>query len=442
MEEATNEASLDHQIPQTPFANTIGKYVDESVYRAIGTRLSRRENYCDNWTKYSQHWNKATVRLYTLLRMLGFHDGDSVFKWFESENVDDFWLPLNTSILRKIESEALPAFNSLEFAKTQSYVMSDAKQMDEENLVRPFFARQYHQEKQKSQPKHRCIEHGIDHFADMGQIGKGSSAHVRHFRHEDSGNDSGRDFACKRLLRVIYANLESHRNQLECFKKEIEALSRLEYHPHIVGLVASFTDLESFSLILYPIADKVLLDLLKQTDPLSDQDFATLRSSFNCLATALEFLHANSIRHKDIKPSNILLSGGRVLLCDFGISHRWTDSENGTTEGGYSSFTHRYAAPEVLRVDARRNSKADIWSLGCVFLEILSVTKGCSYDQIMNGRGLSYSLVQDHDMATWPQKINLEPENTEHQLPMGWISLMVRCNILVGAYTYQSSDPT
>jgi serine/threonine protein kinase len=425
MDEATNEASLDHKIPQRPFESTIGKYIDESVYRAIGTRLSLRQHYCDNWTKYSEHWNRGTVRLYTLLRMLGFKDGDNVFKRFECENVDDFWLPLNNSILKKIKSESLPDFGVLEFAKAQSYVMSDSKQMDEANLVRPFFERQYNQDKQKSRPRHRHIEHGIDYFADMGQIGEGSSAHVRRFRHEEPGKDSGRDFACKRLLRVTYTNLENQRNQLEYFKKEIEALSTLEYHRHIVSLVASFTDLESFSLILYPIADKVLLDLLKQTDPLSDQDFATLHNSFSCLATALEFLHANSIRHKDIKPSNILLSDGRVLLCDFGISHRWTDSENGTTEGGYSSFTHRYAAPEVLRVDASRNSKADIWSLGCVFLEILSVLKGCSFDQIMKGRGLSYSLVQEHEMSAWPKKINLDQGDTTHSILMDCVLMMV-----------------
>ncbi|KAF2131845.1 kinase-like protein, partial [Dothidotthia symphoricarpi CBS 119687] len=163
------------------------------------------------------------------------------------------------------------------------------------------------------------------------------------------------------------------------FEQEVKILQSIRHH-HIVGLVASFTDLESFSLILDPIADITLSKMLKQDKSLSDKDIATLRCSFNCLATALTFLHANSVRHKDIKPSNILLSEGRVLLCDFGISLEWTEGDNGTTEGCYPSFTRRYAAPEVLRSDASRNSKTDVWSLGCVFLEIASAIKGISFD--------------------------------------------------------------
>ncbi|KAL1601585.1 hypothetical protein SLS60_006500 [Paraconiothyrium brasiliense] len=423
VDEATNEASLDHKIPLKPQRG----YVDESVYRAIGTRLSLRKHYRENWTKHSKYWNRDHVRLYILLRMLGFQDGDHVFKRFEREMVDDFWLPLNNAILKKIKSDSLPEFNELEFAKAQSCVMSDPQQMDEQNLVRPFFARQYEQDKQRSLPRHRYIEHGIDFFTDEGQIGVGGSADVKRFRHEASG----KEFACKRLPRKTnpkLKDLKDQRNQLESFKKEIDALKELQYHRHIVSLVASFTELESFSLILDPIADQVLLDLLKRTEPLLQQDVATLYNSFNCLATALEFLHAKNIRHKDIKPSNILLGNGRVLLCDFGISHKWTDSENGTTEG-VTSFTHRYAAPEVLRWDASRNSTTDIWSLGCVFLEIISVVKGFSFNHIMKDHGLSYGSVEEHEMATWSQKINVAADDTLNKLPMIWVLKMVGCSI-------------
>lgn len=415
VDEVTNEASIDHKIPQKPFKSSIGTYIGESVYRDIGTRLSLRQRYNDG-TRYSKYWNHVNVRLYTLLRMLGFQDGDSVFKRFEREGIDDFWLPLDNSLLRKIKTDSLSNFDALEFAKAQFYVMSDSDQMDEHNLVRPFFARQYNQSTQKLRPRHRNLEHGIAHFTDEGKIGEGSSADVRRFRHEDSGWA----FACKRLLRRTNTNLSEQRNQLVSFRKEIKALEELDYHCHIVSLVASFTDLESFSLVLHPIADRVLLDLLQQKQPLSDQDSSTLCNSYYCLATALEFLHTQNIRHKDIKPRNILLSNGRVLLCDFGISHKWTDSENGTTEGEYSSFTHRYAAPEVLRIDAKRNLKTDIWSLGCVFLEVLSVMKGYSFDQITKGRG-TYS----GEMMTWLKNLNIGSDDTVHSLPIPWILTMV-----------------
>jgi serine/threonine protein kinase len=45
-----------------------------------------------------------------------------------------------------------------------------------------------------------------------------------------------------------------------------------------------------------------------------------LRSFFGCLAGALDFLHKDKIRHRDIKPQNILVKGSHVYLTDFGIS--------------------------------------------------------------------------------------------------------------------------
>ena len=100
----------------------------------------------------------------------------------------------------------------------------------------------------------------------------------------------------------------------------------------------------------------------------------TLRSFFGCLAGALTYLHDIKIRHRDIKPENILVKEKNVYLADFGISLDWESLSRSTTTAD-SGRTPMYCAPEVIAPDQKRNSSSDVWSLGCVFLEMCTILK-------------------------------------------------------------------
>ena len=84
---------------------------------------------------------------------------------------------------------------------------------------------------------------------------------------------------------------------------------------------------------------------------------------------ALEFMHKNGIFHRDIKPENILLLKNKVKLADLG-SCKGIYSKPPFTE--YIS-TRWYRAPECLLTDGYYNYKMDIWGLGCVFYELLTL---------------------------------------------------------------------
>lgn len=93
-----------------------------------------------------------------------------------------------------------------------------------------------------------------------------------------------------------------------------------------------------------------------------------LRQSFGCTANALAWLHRQGIRHKDIKPSQILLSPDGLWLTDFGMSKNVSHLTKGETSGG-DRITPKYHAPE--RSERKRCGKPeDIFSLGCTFLEM------------------------------------------------------------------------
>lgn len=107
-----------------------------------------------------------------------------------------------------------------------------------------------------------------------------------------------------------------------------------------------------------------------------------LRSTLGCITNALSFCHANKIRHRDIKPHNILVDRGTVLLTDFGISMDTSNEESTIISDRAGS--QLWMAPEAYRGDSHSARKAEIFSLGLIFLKILVVLYGAeirSFDQ-------------------------------------------------------------
>ena len=108
-----------------------------------------------------------------------------------------------------------------------------------------------------------------------------------------------------------------------------------------------------------------------------DKQVEMLRGYFVCLSQALSYLHGSGVRHKDIKPENILIDeSGSVILTDFGISRRFPKHVPHATNNE-RKFTRKYASPEIM--DDRnviRDDSSDVFSLGCVFLEMATLLLG------------------------------------------------------------------
>lgn len=105
----------------------------------------------------------------------------------------------------------------------------------------------------------------------------------------------------------------------------------------------------------------------------------SLRSYFVCLAQALSYIHGSDVRHKDIKPENILIdSSGSVVVTDFGISRSFPKQAPHVTNDKWE-WTRKYASPEIMRgKKVPRDDPSDVFSLGCVFLEMATLIVGKS----------------------------------------------------------------
>jgi len=108
-----------------------------------------------------------------------------------------------------------------------------------------------------------------------------------------------------------------------------------------------------------------------------------LRRHFVCLCQALNYLHEANVRHKDIKPANILLdSSGSCILTDFGISRRFAEDEPHITSDE-RKYTRKYASPEMMSIQSTsRDDPSDVFSLGLVFLEMTTVILGYGHPRL------------------------------------------------------------
>ena len=132
---------------------------------------------------------------------------------------------------------------------------------------------------------------------------------------------------------------------------------------------SSYTDVKPVGIIMEPVAETDMLEYLKRI-PSPSCDYKGLMRFIGCLCSTVQYLHSKNVRHKDIKPGNILILRDQVLITDFGVARDWTELEDDMTLGDPGAFTSAYAAPEVHE-RRPRNSKSDISSLGCVFLDML-----------------------------------------------------------------------
>ena len=162
----------------------------------------------------------------------------------------------------------------------------------------------------------------------------------------------------------------------ERFTREAQALAALN-HPNIVTIY-DFGQAGGFYFLLMEFVDGVNLRHLLRSRKLSPEEALAIVPP---LCDALQFAHERGIVHRDIKPENLLLDkNGRVKVADFGIAKMLGAGSDGSVKESSAPDnatktalgTPGYSAPEQMADPARVDSRADIYSLGTVFYEMLT----------------------------------------------------------------------
>jgi hypothetical protein len=168
-------------------------------------------------------------------------------------------------------------------------------------------------------------------------------------------------------LKILPPHLAAQPGFSERFTREARALARL-HHPHIVT-VFDFGESGGFFYLLMEYVDGVNLRKAMQAGIKPEQAMLLVPR----ICEALQFAHEHGVLHRDIKPENILLdTKGTPKLADFGIAKLAGEAFTGLTLSGAALGTAAYMAPEQIEKPATVDHRADIYSLGVVFYEMLT----------------------------------------------------------------------
>jgi len=171
-----------------------------------------------------------------------------------------------------------------------------------------------------------------------------------------------------RIVAVKLLNTE-HDDKLkqEIFRRETRALSQLE-HPNIVTVLDYGWDSAlRCHYLVFDYIPRTLLDEIVAHARSHDHDWCW--PFMREMADALVHAHSQGIIHRDVKPSNVLISSdGRPMLVDFGVSYLKYELNTGVTVSSFWSIG--YASPEQRQGQPVRE-QSDIYSLGCVFYHML-----------------------------------------------------------------------
>jgi serine/threonine protein kinase len=178
-------------------------------------------------------------------------------------------------------------------------------------------------------------------------------------------------------IKVLHAGVQTH---VERFLREARLLAKLE-HPGIVGYVDDGDSPAPFLAMEWLEGEDLGRRLSRGSIPLRDALTLTLR-----VAEALDAAHRRGVVHRDIKPTNIFLVGGRcdrVKLLDFGIARLVAHSSVAMTLSGQVLGTIGYMAPEQAREGKDVRASVDVFSLGCVLFECLAGKPAFAGDKLM-----------------------------------------------------------
>jgi len=139
--------------------------------------------------------------------------------------------------------------------------------------------------------------------------------------------------------------------------------------------------------------------------------------------TLYSFLHQNRIRHKDIKPSNILVRNSAIYITGLRQAAIYEPKDDHTATSGPMIARSTYSPAEEIYIT--RNLAADIFSLGCVYLEMWAVLREASKDLSEHMAGRSYSSIVD-DLEAWIARTEALPGPPSDNLPIEWIRKMLQ----------------
>jgi len=168
-------------------------------------------------------------------------------------------------------------------------------------------------------------------------------------------------------IKVLFPELAADESFVERFRREARAAAGLNHH-NIVSIYDFGEDEGTWFIVMEYVEGRTLRDVIRTGGPMEPAEAIQVGAE---VAAALAAAHAEGIVHRDVKPANVLISGGTaVKVTDFGIA-RAGNAREGLTMPGTVLGTATYLSPEQAQGGAV-DHRSDLYSLGMVVYEMLT----------------------------------------------------------------------
>ena len=191
-------------------------------------------------------------------------------------------------------------------------------------------------------------------------------------------------------IKVLHPAFKQDPQFLERFQREARVVAKLD-HPNIVP-VFDYADHNGQSyLVMKFIEGETLKSVLDRQWPAKEQILSIVQS----VGKALTYAHAQGVLHRDVKPSNILITeSGNVYLADFGLA-RMAEAGPSTLSGDQLLGTPQYISPEQARGAQDLDNGTDIYSFGIVLYQL-------AVGRVPYNSDTPFSIIHDHIYTPLP----------------------------------------
>ncbi|CEG64360.1 Putative CMGC/CDK/CDC2 protein kinase [Rhizopus microsporus] len=230
------------------------------------------------------------------------------------------------------------------------------QQLEEELKARMIKRRQ--REKRLREQAAKDDKDGCEKYEKLSKIGEGTYGVV--FKAMDKKT--------KQLVALKKIRLNLMEGVPTTTIREISILKELK-HKNVVSLL----DLEQKDTLIYIAFEFFELDLRKYMDNVKREGLSIghIRSFMHQLLKGLHYCHSHRILHRDLKPQNLLIDkSGRLTIADLGLSRAFGVPMRTYT---HQVITLWYRAPEILLGSPHYSTAVDMWSVGCIFAEMLTM---------------------------------------------------------------------
>lgn len=199
-------------------------------------------------------------------------------------------------------------------------------------------------------------------------------------------------------LKLVDAEVARQPVVRERLRREARTVAALD-HPNIVPLYEAGEEDGTLYIATRWVDGTELGAVIRRDGPLEPRRAARIAAQ---IASALEVAHEQGLLHRDVKPSNMILtSEDHVYLTDFGLTKR-ADSASGFTAAGQMLGTIDYVAPEQIE-GGEADPRGDVYGLACVLFETLV--------------GTAPFAGESGGMAKMWAHLNAEPPSAREQRP-------------------------